>query len=40
MKIFTNQNLNKYYYIIYTNTWKKFYKLHFQIVKEYYGSSY
>jgi len=40
MKIFTNQNLNKYYYIIYTNIYKNFYKLHFQRLKKYYGSGY
>lgn len=29
LKIFINQNFSIYYYIIYTNTYKNFYKLHF-----------
>lgn len=33
MKIFTNQNFYIDYYIIYTNIQKKFYKLHFYIIK-------
>lgn len=33
MKIFTNQNLNKHYYIIYTNIYKNCYKLHFYNAK-------
>jgi hypothetical protein len=34
MKIFTNQNLNIDYYIIYINIYKNFYKLHFLYTKK------
>ena len=40
MKIFTNQNLNIDYYIIYINIYKNSYKLHFYKSKRYYGSYY
>jgi hypothetical protein len=40
MKIFTNQNFYIDYYIIYINIQKKFYKLHFYIIKKFYGNSY
>ena len=43
MKIFTNQNLNIDYYIIYIilyYIYKKFYKLHFYKSKRYYDRYY
>jgi hypothetical protein len=40
LKIFTNQNFYIDYYIIYTNIQKKFYKLHFYIIKKFYVNSY
>ena len=40
MKIFTNQNFYIDYYIIYINIQKKFYKLHFYIIKKFYVNSY
>jgi len=40
MKIFTNQNLNIDYYIIYINIYKNFYKLHFYKSKRYYDRYY
>ena len=33
MKFVTDQNFYIYYYIIYINTYKKFYKLHIHITK-------
>lgn len=33
MKFITDQNINIYYYIIYINIYKNFYKLHIHITK-------
>jgi len=39
-KTLINQDFHIYYYIIYINTYKNFYKLHFDKIKKNYDSCY